>query len=103
MKFKNYQWTPNRGIYKNKLCHGFRIKLADLKRTSPFKNLLMMLETLHQHFGRALELRQIDGMLGQKWVREAIENNQPVPQILAKINSEQQDFLVKRKSVLLYR
>ncbi len=103
MKFKNYQWTPNRGIYKNKLCHGFRVKIIDLSETTPFKNLLTMLEILYQHFGNALEIRRADGMIGQRWVTTAIENNMPASQIMAKINEEQQDFLVKRKTVLLYR
>lgn len=102
IQFETITWTPDRAKYENQLCHGFSVKIINLKEINSPKTFIAVSEVLHEKFQNKLKLSGMDGMLGSQEFRRAIENHEPADDILETLKVGNVQFMKQRASVLLY-
>jgi uncharacterized protein YbbC (DUF1343 family) len=102
LSFRTVAWTPTRAEYMGKLCHGFSVTMSDFRKVQGLRSLVSVLSTMKVLFGERLALKEMDRMMGRKWVREALESRVAPAEILERIASESASFGDVRAKYLLY-
>ena len=103
LSFSYQSWYPTGGHFEYQRCRGIRVTVTNYHQVMGFYSLVAMLEIFHNNVGDRLDLIGTDDMLGRRWVREAIEHDVPVDEIVNRVDSENISYLHKRWRVLLYR
>lgn len=102
IQFQTISWTPDRAKYENQLCHGFSVKIKNLKEINSAKTFIAVSEVLHEKFKNKLKLSGMDGMVGSQEFRRAIEKLEPVADIVETLKMGNTQFMKQRASVLMY-
>jgi uncharacterized protein YbbC (DUF1343 family) len=102
LRFRTVEWTPSRATYEGKLTRGFAVEMDDFHSVDGLKSLVEVLTTLRGVFGPRLDVSKSDAMLGQRWIRAAIEAGIPADRILTRIRADSAVFSASRAAALLY-
>lgn len=102
LKFQVISWTPDRAQYENKVCHGFSIKITDIKEINTMKTFIGVAEVLYSQFQNKLRFSAINGMIGSADFRQAIENHESAEIIIEKLKKSNAQFMKQRESILIY-
>lgn len=104
LSFSTVAWVPNRDIYKNKLCHGFKVTITDYHQVLDSYSLISVLKVMYALFGDQLGLGigKNKIMLGTEWMVSGIKNNQSTAELIQKSKDSARQFMRNRKGILLY-
>ncbi len=102
IQFQTISWTPDRAKYEKQLCHGFSVKITNLKEINSAKTFIAVSEVLHEKFQNKLKISGMDGMLGSQEFRRAIENHEPADEIIETLKMGNVQFMKQRASILMY-
>ena len=103
LKFSTVTWTPTRREFLGEPSHGFKVRVTDYHKVKAYKSLLSVLQVMHYMFGDKLKLEKTRCMIGQGWVLKSIDQHKSIKSILKKTKRDNQAFMQKRKTILLYR
>ena len=105
VKFREIWFTPTFSKFQGKLCGGCQIHVTDRNVYQPVATSLNILATVKELYGDKLEFhaKYFDRVLGNSTVREALEKDEPVDQIVADYQPGLDAFAKLRAPYLLYR
>lgn len=100
--FTTADFTPDSSRYRNQLCHGIRIILTDRHALdSPLLGVEVAAALLHL-YPAEFHLQEIVGMVGARWVVQAIADGQDPKVIASQWQDSLKDFSITRAKYLLY-
>lgn len=110
VKFRAASFTPSFSKHSGKLSHGIQIHVTNKKAYKPVETGLHILKTIHDMYPEDFVFRAenssgisfFDNLIGNGWVREAIESGSSVKEIQKQWKHELKDFEKLRKDYLLY-
>jgi uncharacterized protein YbbC (DUF1343 family) len=110
VSFRAASFTPSISKHAGKLSHGIQIHITDRDEFEPVKTGLHIVKSIHDLYPedfafRAEDSRGIsffDQLIGNGWVRDAIEEGKSVDWIESQWKDELKDFNKVRKAYLLY-
>ncbi len=110
MKFRAASFTPSFSKHSGKLSHGIQIHVTNKKAYRPVETGLHIVKTIHDMYPEDFAFRAenssgisfFDNLIGNGWVREAIESGSSVKEIQKQWKHELKDFEKLRKGYLLY-
>ncbi|PLR74029.1 DUF1343 domain-containing protein [Bacillus sp. UMB0728] len=110
VSFRAASFTPSISKHAGKLSHGIQIHITDPDEFEPVKTGLHIVKSIHDLYPedfafRAEDSRGIsffDQLIGNGWVREAIEEGKSVEWIESQWKDELKDFTKVRKDYLMY-
>ncbi|TYS63818.1 DUF1343 domain-containing protein [Bacillus infantis] len=110
VSFRAASFTPSISKHAGKLSHGIQIHITDPDEFEPVKTGLHIVKSIHDLYPedfafRAEDSRGIsffDQLIGNGWVREAIEEGKSVEWIESQRKDELKDFTKVRKDYLMY-
>jgi uncharacterized protein YbbC (DUF1343 family) len=111
--FRPTYFMPTFHKYRGRLCGGIQIHVTNRMRFSPVLAGLQIVRTIRKMFTRQFQWRQppyefektrmpFDILIGNSWVRKAIEQNTPVSKIEMRWNPALNRYKKMRKKYLLY-
>jgi uncharacterized protein YbbC (DUF1343 family) len=111
--FRPIDFMPTFHKYRKKLCGGVQLHVKDHTRFSPIITGLQTIKKIHSMFREEFRWRKppyefekekmpFDILIGNSWIREAIEKNTPVDTIQKRWHPALNRFKDKRKDYLLY-
>jgi uncharacterized protein YbbC (DUF1343 family) len=96
------EFTPDTSRYAHQLCHGVRILLTDrYALDSPLLG-IELASVLHQLYSKQFHLRKILGMLGSRFLLQAITEGQDPKSMAAQWQPGLKEFSAVRHRYLLY-
>ncbi|MBD1224591.1 exo-beta-N-acetylmuramidase NamZ family protein [Virgibacillus halodenitrificans] len=110
VKFRAASFTPSFSKHSGKLSHGIQIHVTNKKAYKPVETGLHIVKTIHDMYPEDFAFRAenssgisfFDNLIGNGWVREAIESGSSVKEIQKQWKHELKDFEKLRKGYLLY-
>ncbi len=100
--FMPVDFTPDANVYKNRLCHGVRITLTDRIHLDPAYMGVEIVSALRTLYPKEFRIDDTLGLLGQRWVLDAIKDGQDPKTIALKWEGPLSHFLDMRSKYLLY-
>lgn len=106
-------FEPTSGKWAGTTCRGFQIHVLDCEQFRPYRTSLALLQALLQRYPDQFAYKEppyeyeferlpMDLILGDREVRQAVEDNIPVKEIEREWQDGLQEFLRRRQAVLLY-
>jgi uncharacterized protein YbbC (DUF1343 family) len=110
VKFRSASFIPSTSKFSGKLSHGIEIHVTDEKLFQPVLTGISLVKTIHDMYPDDFAFRAEDSagksyfdlLIGNGWVREAIESGSSVEDIVSRYDEELQQFKKLRKKYLLY-
>ncbi|WP_404802158.1 exo-beta-N-acetylmuramidase NamZ family protein [Bacillus infantis] len=110
VSFRAASFTPSISKHAGKLSHGIQIHITDRDEFEPVKTGLHIVKSIHDLYPedfafRAEDSRGIsffDQLIGNGWVRDAIDEGKSVEWIESQWKDELKDFNKVRKDYLMY-
>ncbi|OZU88836.1 hypothetical protein CIL03_11165 [Virgibacillus indicus] len=110
VKFRAASFTPSFSKHAGTLSHGVQIHVTNKKAFKPIETGLHIVKTLHDMYPEDFEFRAensqgvsfFDNLIGNGWVREAIENGDSVKEMKKQWHHELKDFEKVRRGYLIY-
>jgi len=102
--FREAWFTPWFSKYAGERCGGAQLHVTDRQVFRPLATSLHIIKTIRELYPDefAFHSQYFDRIMGNSWVREAIETNAPVEEILTRFEDGLKDFTEARKPYLLY-
>ncbi|WNB93034.1 DUF1343 domain-containing protein [Bacillus sp. NEB1478] len=110
VKFRSASFIPSTSKHVGKLSHGIEIHVTDEKLFQPVLTGIALVKTIHDMYPADFAFRAEDSagksyfdlLIGNGWVREAIESGSSVEDIVSRYEEELYQFKELRKKYLLY-
>lgn len=111
VKFRAASFTPSFSKHAGKLSHGVQLHILDRDEFNPFVTGLHLVKTIHDMYPEDFKFRAenasgisfFDNLIGNGWIREAIENGDSVEVMKDRWESDLKDFEKVREHYLLYK
>ncbi len=111
--FRPLQFEPTFHKFRGETCQGAFIHVLDPQKFSPIRTTLTILQDVIHHYSRDFKWKEppyeyeyhklpFDILAGNRWLREMIENLQPVEEIWEKMEAEIAPFKKERPQYLIY-
>ncbi|WP_261134297.1 DUF1343 domain-containing protein [Bacillus sp. Marseille-Q3570] len=108
--FRAASFTPVFSKHSGQLSHGVQLHVTDQKAFSPVDTGLHLVKTIHDLYPEDFEFRAensagvsfFDLLIGNGWVRDAIEEGQSVKEIKSQWQDDLEQFKNTREQYLLY-
>ncbi|MFC3041539.1 exo-beta-N-acetylmuramidase NamZ domain-containing protein [Virgibacillus xinjiangensis] len=108
--FRAASFTPSFSKHSGNLSHGVEIHVTNKQPFQPVTTGLHMVKTLHDLYPEDFQFRAensagvsfFDNLIGNGWIREAIENGDSVKEIEKQWRDELKEFKHVRKQYLIY-
>ncbi|MGJ9457666.1 exo-beta-N-acetylmuramidase NamZ family protein [Oceanobacillus sp. CF4.6] len=108
--FRAASFTPSISKHAGTLSHGVQIHIKNKKSYKPVETGLHIVKTLHDMYPEDFEFRAensagisfFDNLIGNGWIREAIENGDSVKDMEKEWKDELKEFKQVRKDFLIY-
>lgn len=108
--FRAASFTPSFSKHAGKLSHGIQIHVTHRDAFKPVETGLHIVKAIHDMYPEDFEFRAensagisfFDNLMGNGWVREDIEEGEPVEEISSKWQKELKQFNKTREEYLLY-
>ncbi|WP_067727051.1 exo-beta-N-acetylmuramidase NamZ family protein [Oceanobacillus damuensis] len=108
--FRAASFTPSISKHAGTLSHGIQIHVTNKKSYKPVETGLHIVKTLHDMYPEDFEFRAensagisfFDNLIGNGWIREAIENGDSVKDMEKEWKDELKAFETVRKDYLIY-
>ena len=96
--------VPSSSKYQNELCRGLEMEVLDRNLMQPLVALLHLLSEVGKLHPEKLTFKKdlFDRLAGNSWIREALQQERPVAEILDRWKIRLQEFKAKREQYLLY-
>ncbi len=96
--------VPSSSKYQNELCRGLEMEVLDRNLMQPLVALLHLLAEVGKLHPEKLTFKKdlFDRLAGNSWIREALQQERPVAEILDRWKIRLQEFKAKREQYLLY-
>jgi beta-N-acetylhexosaminidase len=102
--FRAASFTPMFSKHSGNLSHGVQIHVTDKEAYSPVETGLHIVKTLHDMYPDEVQLTSFfDNLIGNGWIREAIQNGESVESMMAAWQDELREFKDVRQDYLLYK
>jgi beta-N-acetylhexosaminidase len=102
--FRAASFTPMFSKHSGNLSHGVQIHVTDKEAYSPVETGLHIVKTLHDMYPDEVQLTSFfDNLIGNGWIREAIENGESVESMVAEWQDDLREFKDLRQDYLLYK
>nr|WP_289217180.1 DUF1343 domain-containing protein [Halobacillus campisalis] len=109
--FRAASFTPSFSKHQGQLSNGVEIHVTHKESYQPVETGLHLVKTIHDMYPEDFEFRAenaagisfFDNLIGNGWVREAIENGESVEDMQAEWEDELKEFEKVRKQYLLYK
>ncbi|WP_082235737.1 exo-beta-N-acetylmuramidase NamZ family protein [Halobacillus massiliensis] len=109
--FRAASFTPSFSKHAGRLSHGVQIHVTHKESFEPIETGLHIVKTIHDMYPDDFAFRAensqgisfFDNLIGNGWVREAIENGDSVEEIKNQWQDELKEFKKVRKHYLLYK
>ena len=101
--FAAVDFKPTESLYQNRLCHGIKISLTDRDALDTPALGIEIASALYQLYPGTFEIDKTIGMIGARWVVEAIKNGEDPASIVHLWQSQLESFLKMRGQYLLYQ
>ncbi|WP_010647720.1 exo-beta-N-acetylmuramidase NamZ domain-containing protein [Oceanobacillus massiliensis] len=110
VRFRAASFTPSISKHAGTLSHGVQIHITNKKSFKPVETGLHIVKTLHDMYPEDFEFRAessdgisfFDNLIGNGWIREAIENGDSIKSMEKKWKKELKEFNKIRKEYLIY-
>ncbi|SEH89963.1 beta-N-acetylhexosaminidase [Halobacillus karajensis] len=111
VKFRAASFTPSFSKHAGELSHGVQIHIVDREEFNAVETGLYLVKTIHDMYPEDFQFRAenssgisfFDHLIGNGWVREAIENGDSVEDMKERWQNDQKEFNKVRKHYLLYK
>ena len=100
--FKAVDFKPDSSNYGKRLCHGVRIILTDRMTLDPAYLGIEIISALYRLFPNDFKLDATLGLIGARWIIEAMREGQDPQSIAIEWNKSLKQFLATRAKYLLY-
>ncbi|WP_347548648.1 DUF1343 domain-containing protein [Pseudalkalibacillus hwajinpoensis] len=108
--FRAASFTPSFSKHAGQLTHGVQIHVTDQEAFKPVKTGLSLVKTIHDLYPEDFEFRAensagvsfFDLLVGNGWIREAIEEGQSVEEMEQQWQEDLNEFKEVRENYLLY-
>ncbi len=108
--FRAASFTPTISKHSGTLSHGVQIHIQNEKAFKPIETGLHIVKTLHDMYPDDFEFRAensagisfFDNLIGNGWIREAIENGESVKEMEKRWKHDLKEFEKVRRGYLLY-
>ncbi|WP_077624634.1 exo-beta-N-acetylmuramidase NamZ family protein [Sediminibacillus massiliensis] len=108
--FRAASFTPSFSKHAGSLSNGVELHVTDKDSFKPVETGLYLVKTIHDMYPEDFEFRAensagisfFDNLIGNGWIREAIEDGQSVEEMIARWQDGLEEFKQTRKSYLLY-
>lgn len=102
--FQPTRFEPAAGKWAGQLCHGLQLHVLDRRLLRPVAMALHLIATIKARYADIFtwHLPHFDRLLGTDLVRQQLEAEIPVSEIISSWNSAQATFMRQRESVLIY-
>src|SRR5699024_8455481 len=108
--FRAASFTPTFSKHSGELSHGVQIHITDKEAYDSVVTGLHIVKTLHDLYPEEFEFREedsegvsfFDNLIGNGWIREAIENGESVETMVSEWQAELQSFKEVRRDYLIY-
>ncbi|PFG14936.1 exo-beta-N-acetylmuramidase NamZ family protein [Bacillus sp. es.036] len=108
--FRAASFTPSFSKHAGKLTHGVQIHVTDKEAFEPVTTGLSLVKTIHDLYPEDFEFRAensagvsfFDLLVGNGWIREAIEEGESVEEMQQKWEADLEEFKEVREDYLLY-
>ncbi len=102
--FKDVEFFPTFSKYREELCSGCQIHVVNREKYSPLKTSLHIIKTIMDMYSSAFEFHSgyFDKIMGTAKVREFLESEKSIEQIVENYRKNLDEFKEKRKPYLLY-
>lgn len=108
--FRAASFTPSISKHAGKLSHGVQIHVTNKKSYKPVETGLHLVKTLRDMYPEDFEFRAensagisfFDNLIGNGWIREAIENGDSIKDMEKEWKKELKEFEKVRKDYLIY-
>jgi beta-N-acetylhexosaminidase len=102
--FRAASFTPMFSKHSGDLSHGVQIHVTDKEAYNPVETGLHIVKTLHDMYTDEVELTSFfDNLIGNSWIREAIQNGESVESMVDEWQGELREFKDLRQDYLLYK
>lgn len=109
--FRAASFTPTFSKYSGELSHGVQIHITDMENHEAVKTGLHVVKTLHDMYPEDFEFRAedeqgisfFDQLIGNGWIREAIENGESVESMVETWQDDLNSFKDVRRDYLIYK
>jgi uncharacterized protein YbbC (DUF1343 family) len=102
VSFVATSFMPTSDRYKNQLCHGVRVVIADRNDLDTPQLGIELTSALHRRYGSKFELDNTLGMIGSRWVIQAIKDGTDARTIAQRWQASLEEFRKLRAGYLLY-
>ncbi|MCM3718701.1 exo-beta-N-acetylmuramidase NamZ family protein [Fictibacillus phosphorivorans] len=110
VKFRSASFIPSISKHAGTLSHGVEIHVTDENLFQPVLTGITLVKAIHDMYPQDFAFRAEDSagksffdlLIGNGWVREAIESGNSVEEIVDRYQDELRDFKKVRKKYLLY-
>ena len=107
------RFEPTSGKWMGQACNGFQIHVVDAETFRPYRTSLALLQAVRSLYPDQFAYKQppyeyeferlpMDLIIGDRTIREALENGAPVIELERGWQAELDDYLKRRRAVLLY-
>jgi uncharacterized protein YbbC (DUF1343 family) len=102
VSFAATSFTPAADRYRSVLCHGIRIILQDRNELDSPTMGIELASALYHLFGKKFQIEKTVGMIGARWVVEAIKTEVSTDAIFNRWQASLNEFRRLRARYLLY-
>jgi len=104
VKFREAWFKPIFSKYQGELCGGAQVHVSDRNKYKPFKTSLLIIKTIRDMYPEHFYFHEIyfDKIMGTSRIREALEENVDVEDIIRSCEAELREFSELRSHYLLY-
>lgn len=102
MRFVPRDFTPTDDCYAHRLCHGVQLVLVDRQGLDAAALGIEIASALYRLYPRDFHLNQTLGLIGARWVLQAIEDSQDPAAIALRWQDALDEFRKLRAKYLLY-
>ena len=96
------EFQPNSSKFRGKKCSGVQFAITDRSKFAPVESGLQMALTLKRLYPDQWQTKSLNRLIGNRKTVEAIEKQQPLPELLAKQREAIEAFQKRRARYLLY-
>lgn len=107
------RFEPTSGKWMGQACNGFQIHVVDVETFRPYRTSLALLQAVRSLYPDQFAYKQppyeyeferlpMDLIIGDRAIREALENGVPLMELERGWQAELDDYLKRRRAVLLY-